>query len=384
MSHFERRLQLADLLHHKSHFLFGPRSTGKSFLIREQLGDRAILLNLLRSDLYLRLSANPSELEAMIELQISHFPPHWVVIDEVQRIPELLNEVHRLIEEKGWVFLLTGSSARSLKRGQSNLLAGRARNASFFPLVSCEFPVFDLDRYLWIGGLPFIQNSDDPQDDLDAYVTTYLREEIQAEGRVRHLDAFSRFLTHAAAKNAEIVNFTKLASDAQVPPSTVREYFSILEDTLIGFMLPPWNKSQKRKAVSTSKFYFFDVGVTHQLAGHASLDRHSDLYGQSFEQWMAIELRAAIAYSRTRNHLSYWRSVTKHEVDFIVGDDIAIETKASASVSMRDAKGLLALQEEGLIKRFYLVSQDPIEKLDRGIQFVHWKTFVKKLWSEGI
>lgn len=378
-----RQLNLPQLLEKKSFFLFGPRATGKTFLIREQLTSQALILDLLRSDLYLRLSRSPTELESIIT---AYGPCSVVVIDEVQKVPQLLDEVHRLIESKGLKFLLTGSSARKLRRGQANLLAGRAWHAALFPLTWAELNTsnFDLDRYLRYGGLPTVYLSKDPDEELQAYTKTYLYEEIQAEGLVRRLPQFARFLQVAALSSGQMLNFAAIGSDAQVSPTTIREYYYLLEDTLLGFLLPPWTKSKKRKAIATAKFYLFDTGVTHTLAGTEALDHNSDLYGRSFEQWIAMELRAALSYRRARQELTYWRSTHQQEVDFLLGDEIAIEVKASPRVHDRDGKGLFALKEEDIVNRFYLVSQDPQEMVKDDIQRLHWRTFLSRLWSGNL
>lgn len=376
---FKRLLNLPELIRQKSHFLFGPRSTGKSFLIQKQLRNRALVIDLLRSDLYLRLSGNPSELENIIEADLKKRP--WVVIDEIQKIPSLLDEVHRLIETKKIKFLLTGSSARKLKRGSTNLLAGRAWNAKIFPLSWPEIPNFDLDCYLRQGGLPQVCGSEHPEEELDAYVETYLREEIRAEGLIRNLAPFSRFLKSAALSNGNLLNFSQIASDSEVPASTVREYYSILEDTLIGFLLEPWTQSKKRKAIQTPKFYFFDTGVTHLLAGTKSLDRNSNLYGTSFEQFIAMEIRAALSYQRKKESFTYWRSAHGFEVDFLIGDHTAIEVKATRRVSPQDYRGLLALSEEKVFKNYILVSQDPIAAKRGWILSLPWEEFLKRLWK---
>lgn len=377
MSELIRALDLRRLLAKKSFFLFGPRATGKSTLIRQQLGREAFVIDLLDSRNYLRLSASPSDLEAMIAASDSAL----VVIDEVQRIPELLNEVHRLIESKQLRFLLTGSSARKLRRGQANLLAGRVWEARLFPLIHREIPDFDLDRYLLYGGLPMVWLSAEPAEELDAYVHTYLTEEIMAEGLVRKLPPFSRFLRAMALSNGEMLNFAKLANDCQVPPSTVAEYAALLEDTLVGFLLPAWTASKKRKAIRTAKFYFFDCGVTHLLAGTRALDRNSDLYGKSFEQFIGGEIRAWLSYNRIKQPLCYWRSAHGDEVDFVIGEEVAIEVKASARVSWRDFKGLDRLAEEGVFKHYLLVSQDPIELSDGARHALPWQSFLEGLWA---
>jgi len=382
MPNFQRLLSLPDLLAKKSFFLFGPRATGKSFLVNSQLGDRALVLDLLRSDLYFRLSADPGLLEGLIGDRRGSRA--WVVIDEVQKLPILLDEVHRLIESRGLRFLLTGSSARKLKRGQANLLAGRAWTAHLHPLTWAELPKFDLPRFLRWGGLPPVVASDEPAEELRAYVRTYLQEEILAEGFVRRLPPFSRFLTTAALTSGQTLNFAQIASDAAVPAATVREYYFLLEDTLVGFLVPAWTKSKRRKAIATARFYFFDTGVTHALAGTEALDRNSDLYGRSFEQWIGMELRAYLDYRRRDDGLAYWRSIHQHEVDFVVGDHTAIEVKATRKVTARDLRGLHAIAEEGRFRRLLLVYEDRVEATHGPIRCVPWPRFVEELWADRL
>lgn len=353
-------------------------------MIRDELADRALIFNLLRSNLLLKLSNATWELEGMIDLAFSQRPYDYIVIDEIQKVPNLLDEVHRLIEEKKYRFLLTGSSARKLKYGHANLLAGRAWTAHLYPLSYSEIPEFDLERYLRYGGLPVVYGSQNPHEELDAYVTTYLYEEIQAEGLVRKLPQFSRFLTVAALANGQMLNFSQIASDSSVPASTIREYYSILEDTLMGYMLEPWTKSKKRKAISTAKFYLFDPGVCHTLSGTRTLDRNSDLYGRSFEHWIGLELISYLSYNRIKETLHYWRSTHQHEVDFIIDDSIAIEVKASKKIGPRDLKSLQILAEEKAFKHYYLISQDPIETKHGPFICLHWKTFMDRLWGGEI
>lgn len=384
MKNYIRQLDLLSLLAKKSFFLLGPRTTGKSFLIDTQLDGEAVILDLLQSDLYLRLSHNPSDLESIIDAKCLDHKYKFIVIDEVQKIPNLLDEVHRLIERRKMRFLLTGSSARKLKYGQANLLAGRAWTAHLFPLSYSEIPHFKLDHYLRYGGLPAIYGSEEPQEELNAYVQTYLREEIQAEGVVRKLPQFARFLTMAALTNGQTLNFAQLASDAGIPASTIREYYSILEDTLIGFQVLPWTHSKKRKAISTAKFYLFDTGVVHALTQTESLERNSDLYGRSFEHWIAMELKSYLSYRRRTESLGYWRSTHQQEVDFVIANHTAIEVKAAKKVGARDLKGLLALEEENIFKQFFLISQDTVETKQGKIHCLHWKTFVEHLWSDKL
>jgi predicted AAA+ superfamily ATPase len=374
----QRQLQLVPLLTKKSFFLFGPRATGKTTLVRQQLAEKAFIIDLLDSRYFLRLSSAPHELESLIAAT----PADIIVIDEIQRIPELLNEIHRLIETRNLTFLLTGSSARKLRRGRANLLAGRVWNAGMFPLIYNEIPDFDLSRYLRYGGMPAVYLSAHPEEELDAYVNTYLKEEILAEGLIRRLPPFSRFLKTIALANSEMINFTKLANDCQVPPSTVTEYVGLLEDTLVGFLLPAWIESKKRKAIKTGKFYFFDPGITHMLAGTESLDRNSNLYGKSFEQFICMELRAYLSYRRKKLSLTYWRSKSGHEVDFLIGTRTAIEVKASRRISRNDLKGLNYLKEEGVFQNLILVSQDPVSTLNDGILTIPWQKFLSDLWKD--
>jgi predicted AAA+ superfamily ATPase len=376
----DRTLKLTELLDRKSFFLFGPRATGKSTLVRQQLSGSATIIDLLDSRIFLRLSSAPYDLESLIDAGDHAL----VVIDEIQRIPELLNEVHRLIEGREIRFLLTGSSARKLRRGQANLLAGRVWEAGLFPLTWKEAPDFHLQRYLRYGGLPTVYLSPLPEEELDAYVNTYLKEEIMAEGLIRNLPPFTRFLRSIALANGEVINFTKLANDCQVAATTVREYVSLLDDTLVGFILPAWSESRKRKAIKSGKFYFFDPGVTHTLTGTRTIDRNSDLFGRSFEQFIGMEIRAYLSYRRNKLPLTYWRSTHGHEVDFLIGEKTAVEVKAAAHLTPGDFKGLKALAEERVFTDYFLVSQDPVASRQADIRAIHWEDFLNRLWRDEI
>jgi len=378
----KRTLNLPELLKKNSYFLFGPRGTGKSHLIREQLKNISYI-NLLKSETYLRLKSRPSELEAMISTDL-------VAIDEIQRIPELLNEVHHLIEERGIRFLLTGSSARKLRREGANLLAGRAIRAELFPLTWKELrdaEVFDLRRYLQIGGLPLAYLGEgDPWDYLFSYAETYLREEIQAEALVRNLANYTRFLEQATIRSSEIINYTSVASDAQLSPNTVRDYYQILEDTLLGYQLTPWTGSKKRKAIQTAKFYLFDCGVTNALNNITHVDEGTEQFGRMFEHFICNELKSWLSYQKKRMTLQYWRSTSKFEVDFILDGKVAIEVKAAKKVSDRDHKGLRALSEEAVDwQRMIVVSRDKIPmKYPSGIEHLYWEEFLRQLWADEI
>ena len=375
-----RLLNIKQLVKKKSHFLFGPRGTGKSSLIKHDLGDEALIVDLLHSEIYMRLMENSSKLESMIELN----PKPIVVIDEIQRIPELLNEVHRLIENKQIRFLLTGSSARKLKRQGVNLLAGRARSAELFPLNYHELPNFRLPDYLQYGGLPMVVLSAEPEEELDAYVSTYLEQEIKAEALVNKLPAFSRFLQLSALTSGTTLNFTSIANDAGVSSTTLREYYQILQDTFLGFLLLPWQHAVKRKAIATGRFYYFDTGVKNRLANITAIPEQTDLFGQAFEHFIAMELRAYLSYSRKKMPLCFWRTSEGQEVDFIIDDCVAIEVKAAKKISAKHLKGLTYLMEEKKIKNYYLVSQDPIALKQKGIYILLWEQFIQRLWDGNI
>jgi len=365
---------LAAWLGAKSHFLFGPRQTGKTFLVRRTL-PRARVYDLLDSSVYLNLSQRPGRLAEELDAR-----DRLVVVDEVQRLPILLNEVHRLIEERRVRFLLTGSSARSLRRGGVNLLGGRARTRFLHPLTARELgDRFNLGRAIRCGLLPSMYFSDDPAADLRAYTGTYLQQEVVAEGATRNVPAFSRFLRVAATANATIVNFTNVANDAQVPRTTVYEYFEILKDTLILHEVPAWTRSVKRKPLVSSKYYFFDIGVVSALQGRlASLDGPG--FGTAFETYVHHELMCRRDYA-SGDPISYWRSTSGFEVDFLLADHTAIEVKAKPHVSDRDLRSLRALAEERRVKRLLCVCLEPRARRVGDIAVLPYRRFLEELWG---
>lgn len=373
----KRVIDIRALLNKKSHFLFGARGTGKTTLIKEQLLDSAFRIDLLNSDYYLRLASRPSEIEAIIAAQEHKL----IAIDEVQKLPVILDEVHRLIEDKGYVFLLTGSSSRKLKRGGANLLAGRAWIAELYPLVSSEIPEFDLDRYLQFGGLPAVYYSQYPREELKAYTQTYLTEEIAAEGLVRDLPLFSRFVKKSSFTNGMLLNFSEFAGDLGVSPTTVREYYRILEDTLLGFMLEPYKPKNSRKEISTSKFYFFDVGVANHLRTSSESVQNLEYSGSLFEHFIIQEVRAALQYFKIDAPLQFWRTRTKLELDLIVPDIMAIEIKSSKQTSPKMIKTLKLFSEEHSFENYFLVSRDPVEKKEGNIRLLYYENFLRKLWN---
>jgi uncharacterized protein len=306
-----------------------------------------------------------------------------VIIDEIQRLPILLNTVHLMIEEQGTHFLLTGSSARKLRRAGVNLLGGRASMQYFHSLSFCELQKnFDLLRAINYGTLPSIYLSQNPEEDLSSYVALYLKEEVASEGLTRNVPAFSRFLEIAALCNGKIINFTKIANDAQVARTTVQEYFQILKDTLIAFELPVWKKSLKRKPTSTSKYYLFDTGVARKLQKRAPLlDYASPEFGELFEAYIAHKLKTYTDYHQI-NELFYWRTTSGFEVDFILANQTAIEVKASKNISSQDLKNILALREEQKLKNYLVVCQKNRERIvDRNIRIIPWRIFLERLWN---
>lgn len=370
----ERTLDLPALLAKKSYFLFGPRQTGKTFLIRHALPNVRVY-DLLDTSVYLALSQNPGRIAQELTSK-----DRIVVIDEIQRIPQLLNEVHRLIETQGIRFLLTGSSARKLRRGGVNLLGGRARTKYLRPLTSRELGErFNLNHAIERGLLPSIYFSDDPRADLESYTGLYLQQEVVAEGATRNVPAFSRFLKVAAFCNGTIVNFTSVANDAQVARTTVYEYFEILKDTLVLHELPAWRKTKKRKPLASSKYYFFDIGVVSSLQGRV-FQPGTPEFGEAFETYLLHELRSYSDYISGES-LNYWRSTSGFEVDFIIGDHTAVEVKAKKNVSPQDLKPLRALAEEKKLKRYLCVSLEPRERNVEGVLVLPFMQFLEALWS---
>jgi uncharacterized protein len=373
---YTRKLDLPKLLNKKSFFLFGPRATGKSTLIDAQLPD-AQVFDLLSTDTYGQFIRRPGSLEELIT-----DTKKIVVIDEIQKIPSLLDEVHRLIQKSKIKFLLTGSSARKLKHGGANLLAGRAWESRLLPLTWSEITDFDLLKYLNRGGIPDIYLSEDYDEELKSYVNLYLQEEIKAEAVTRNVQAFAQFLDAVAVANGNEINYEGFSSDLQVSPSTLKNYLQILEDTLIGFLVPGYTKTKKRKAISRSKHYMFDVGVSRTLSGTGEIKYKSKAFGDAFEHFIVLELRAFISYSRKNTEMKYWRSTSKFEVDLILGDEVALEIKSTESVNSKHLRGLRAFKEENIAKQYIVVSLDAARrKTSDDIQILPWRDFLKALWA---
>ena len=381
---YNRILHL-DLTKQQTCFLWGPRQTGKSTLIRT-LYPRARRYDLLLADVYRALIDRPELIreECLAAGLDGESQVDPIVIDEVQRIPELLNEVHWLAENKGLRFLLCGSSARKLKRGGGNLLGGRAVRYQLHPLVSAEIPDFSLEKALNAGLLPRHYLSARPRRLIQAYVGDYLREEIAAEALTRNIPAFSRFLEVAALSNGELINYNTIAAECGVSAPTVKGYFQILEDTLIGRFVPTFRRRAKRRVVVAPRFYFFDVGVVAHLTGRGQIQPGSELFGRAFEHFIYMEVSAYSSYSGAFYPVSYWRTTSGFEVDFIFGD-VALEVKSTSRIQDRHLKGIRAFKEEFNMARYLVVSRDASpRRTPDGILILPWRDFLDQLWSGEI
>ena len=337
----------------KSFFLFGPRGTGKTTLLKSNLPN-ALFINLLQSEYYNRLNADPGLIQSLI-------PPHysdWIIIDEIQRIPELLNEVHDLIESKKHMFILTGSSARKLRRKGVNLLAGRALTYYFHPLTAKEQEdAFHINASLRLGHLPARFNEHNPQKYLKDYVQTYIREEVLQEGLTRNIGHFSRFLETASFSQGSVINLSEIAREASIERSLAENYFSILEDLLIGVRLPVFSRKAKRKLVHHHKFYYFDVGVFRAIRPTGPLDSDAEIDGPALETLIFQELRAINDYLETDYQLYYWRTKNGLEIDYILyGPNglIAIEVKRSSHIHSKNLRGLKEFKKDYSLAKCYL------------------------------
>ena len=360
-------------------FLWGPRQTGKTTLLKAAYPD-ALWIDLLKAEEYRRYLQNPEFLRAELAASESI---RQVVIDEVQKVPQLLDEAHWLHENRGIHFALCGSSARKVKRGQANLLGGRAVRYELHGLIAGEIGrEFNLDRLLNHGYLPRMYLSDRPQRLLSAYVADYLKEEVAAEGLVRNLPVFSEFLNVASLSDTELVNFSTIARDCGVSSHTIKGYFQILEDTLLGRWLPGYTRRPKRRVIAAPKFYFADVGIVNHLARRGELRPGSELYGKAFENWVFHELSAHNAYAETFATLSYWRLASGIEVDFIVNDmQVAVEAKSAVKVTTDHLKGLRALGQDhpGIGRRVVVCLERKSRRTEDGILILPAAEFCERL-----
>lgn len=359
-------------------FLFGPRGTGKTSWIKTHLKD-ILYFDLLNTTVYNDFLAKPTRLEERIPKQFSQY----IVIDEVQKIPELLNEVHRLIETYGYRFILTGSSARSLRRKGVNLLAGRALSYTMHPLTCYELGAdFSLESALQFGSLPSVYHVSDPQHYLETYITTYLREEILHEGLMRNLSQFARFLETASFSQGQVVNLSEIARETAIDRKLVSNYFDILEDLLIGYWLPVFSKRAKRRLISSPKFYLFDAGVYRTLRPKGPLDSPEEIDGSALETLFLAHLRAINDYYRLGYKLFFWRTSNNLEVDFVVYGEkglFAFELKRSRNLSRSDLNGLRAFSEDYKIAKCYLLYGGDHEEYHDNIQVIPFSQGLSQL-----
>ena len=375
----KKRLLELNLPRGKSAFLWGPRKVGKTYWISHTQSG-AEIIDLLKSDVVTEYISRPALLRERYQNHTG-----LIIIDEVQKAPAILDEVHWLIENKGLSFLLTGSSARKLRRGHANLLGGRAWRRTMTPLSYMETSDFNLEKVMVSGLLPPHFLSPDPIEDLRSYIADYLKEEIIAEALTQNIPAFSEFLRVAAVTSSELINYVNIARETGVSHKVIRTYFDILEDTYLGFRIPPWKKSRNRRMIVTEKFYLFDVGVANYLARHKPRIGSPE-FGKAFEHYILMELKAYQAYRKPDMPIAFWRTSTGREVDFILGDkDLAVEIKGSMRIHEGDIRSLQALLADGPLKKACIVSLErQPRQLTKNIEAIPWQIFVERLWQDNL
>lgn len=365
----------------ESCFLWGARQTGKSTLLGIRF-PKARYIDLLKSDEFERYNRRPSLLREELGLLPTG---ELVIIDEIQKLPALLDEVHWLMTNHELRFILSGSSARKLKRSGANLLGGRAVRKNLYPLVSAEIPEFDLVKACNHGTLPRHYLASSAAKRIQAYVGDYLQEEIKAEALTRNLSVFTRFMEIAALSNGEIVNYQNIASECGVSSPTIKEYFSILEETLIGYLVPAFSKKVKRRVIQSPRFYYFDTGITNHLLKRTEVRPGSPEFGHTLEHFIILELIAYIGYSDAIQVLSYWRTTTGYEVDAVIGSaELAIEINSSEEVQSHHLKGLRAFSEEFPHARLIIVSLDKYPRRVNGIEIYPVSQFLAMLWERKL
>jgi len=369
----------------QSAFLWGPRKTGKSTYLKEVF-PQSLLYDFLKTDLALEFTKRPSLLREQVLAKDAAFLEHPVILDEVQKIPQILNEVHWLIENKGLRFILCGSSARKLKRGKANLLGGRAWRYEMFPLVSAELGDVDLLRVLNHGMIPDHYLRENYQKSLSGYVRDYLKEEVFAEGLTRNIPAFARFFDAVGYTHGELTNYSNIARDCGVDAKTVKEYYQILIDTLLGRMVEPFKRRQSRQIITKApKFYLFDVGVAGAMTKRSISEERGELFGRAFEHFIFTEIVAHSSYSELDYGINYWRTRAGYEVDFILGEgEVALEVKGQSSVDNRDLRPLKAFIEEFATKKALVVCNEREERVVGKIRVIPWRRFLEELWEGQI
>jgi uncharacterized protein len=372
------REQIFKGIEQESAFLWGARQTGKSTLLKALYPD-SLYFDLLLSSEYEQFLRNPGLIREIME---ARKPGALAIIDEIQRIPELLNEIHWLMVNRNDRFILSGSSPRKILRSGGNLLGGRAIRYELYPLIYKEIPDFDLLKALNGGLLPRHYLAKNPKKLLSGYIGSYLRDEIMAEAKIRNINSFSRFLEIAAITNGEMVNYSNIASDCGVSAPTVKEYFQILEDTMIGRFLPSFQKKPKRRVILSPKFYLFDIGVVNYLVKRGTIEIGSESFGKAFEHFLYQEIVAHSHYSDLNYPVSFWRTTSQMEVDFILGDhEVAIEIKSTESAKPKHLAGLKNFADEYAVKKLILVTNDQYPRQIGDVSILPWRMFIEELWG---
>ena len=362
-------------------FLFGARQTGKSTLLKERF-PKAIYIDLLKSDVRNRFKQHPEEFR---ESLLRYPPETLVIVDEIQKVPDLLDEVHWLMVEKGLWFVLSGSSARKIKKSGANNLGGRAIPETLFPLVSAEIPDFDIERSVQNGMIPRHYMVANARNRMRAYIDLYVKEEIIEEALVQNVDEFIRFMEVAAIMDGEILNYENVASDCGVSANTVKAYYKILVDTLLGFEVPAYRKVIKRKLYKSPRFYYFDIGIANHLTKRYQLAPKTPEYGHAFEHLIIQEIVAYLAYTNSDEELTYWHTYENIEVDAIIGDArVAIEIKSTDHVDHDDKKGIMEFAKEHPNAKQILVSRDRISRRSGNVDLYYVTDFFKALWAGEI
>lgn len=369
----------------QSAFLWGPRKTGKTTFLRRGF-PHSLSFDFLDTDLVLELVKRPALLRERILAGKPEELGRPIILDEVQKVPAILDEVQGLIENQGLSFILCGSSARKLKRGKANLLGGRAWRYEMFPLVTAEIADFDLLQALNRGLVPSHYFEEQYRKSLSGYIRDYLKEEVFAEGLARNVAAFARFFDAAGYSQGELVNFSNIARDTGVDAKTVKEYFQILVDTLLGRMVEPYAKRPSRQIIGRApKFYFFDVGVAGALTKRHIAEERGDAFGRAFEHFILMEIAAHASYRDLHYPIRFWRTKAGLEVDFVLGDgEIAVEVKGSARLDGRDMRSLSVFAEEYHPRQAILVCNERAERRVGSLRIMPWRSFLAELWAGGI
>jgi len=380
----ERILNI-DLPQKQSAFLWGPRKTGKTTFLRSKF-PHSLVYDFLQTDLFLEFNKKPSLLREQLLAKDADVLKYPIILDEVQKIPQVLDEVHWLIENKGLHFILCGSSARKLKRGKANLLGGRAWRYEMFPLVSIETEPLNLLRALNHGLIPDHYFQENYRKALRAYTQDYLKEEIFAEGLSRNIPAFSRFFEAMGYSHGELINYSNIARDCGVDSKTVKEYYQILVDTLLGTLVTPFKKRQNRQIISSaSKFYLFDVGVAGAITKRHLEDEKGELFGKALEHFIFMEIAAHNSYREVDYEINFWRTKSGLEVDFVLGaGEVAIEVKGASLVAKRELLPLATFIEEYSPAKALVVCNEREERVHGQIRIMPYKKFLSDLWQNKI